>query len=166
MTEPPPSDPQDLLHIELLPRGRARAATRHSRARHEEMAGEIPCRSAVKTTLHCTRVSPGNRTPGNRDWRSELNIAEYTDTQREREGERRRRSTLKSQSISSNHKHLPQGHVHVTALPNDTELKESGPSPSPSFSPSLLNRPDNQSILINRRWKPADRQFVVRAEVD
>lgn len=32
MTEPPPSDPKDLLHIELLPRGRARSTTRHSRA--------------------------------------------------------------------------------------------------------------------------------------
>ena len=53
VTEPPPSDPEDLLHVELLPRGRARAATRHSRARHEEMAGESPSRSAVKAA-HCT----------------------------------------------------------------------------------------------------------------
>lgn len=57
VTKPPPSDPEDLLHIELLPRGRARAATRHSRARHEEMAGDSPCYSAVKATLYYVRLS-------------------------------------------------------------------------------------------------------------
>lgn len=54
MAEPPPSDPEDLLHIELLPRGRARAATRHSRARLEEMAGGGASCSAVKAAPHRT----------------------------------------------------------------------------------------------------------------
>lgn len=55
VTEPPPSDPEDLLHVELLPRGRARATIRHSRARrHEEMAGRIP---EPLYSQSCTRVS-------------------------------------------------------------------------------------------------------------
>lgn len=57
VTKPPPSDPEDLLHIELLPRGRTGAATRHSRARHDEMAGESLSCSAVHATPNRTRLS-------------------------------------------------------------------------------------------------------------
>lgn len=68
VTKPPPSDPEDLLHIELLPRRRPRAATRHSRARHDEMAGRA--RAALPYTLRRTvRDSPDNRMYVNRDWR-------------------------------------------------------------------------------------------------
>lgn len=52
VTKPPPSDPEDLFHIELLPRGRARAATRHSSSRHDEMAGR-----AVHDTPNRARLS-------------------------------------------------------------------------------------------------------------
>lgn len=70
VTEPPPSDPEDLLHVELLPRGRTRATIRHSRAQHEEMAGSIP---EPLSRGSGTRVSElANRTTGG----SEPNKAE------------------------------------------------------------------------------------------